>query len=133
MISQSSRTPRAASWSCSSRAHSLGAGGHLNGAPHTPITACPLEKPADGIAHPHGALDAVELLTRFGEPGRPVHVVVGAERDDQHVGLVGAGVRGDGTGLGIDRGDRLLQEADAGLHVLAVRQPDGLGLAHPGT
>ena len=45
-IWQASRTPRATSASCSSSAHSLGAGGHLNGAPHTPITAWPSEKPA---------------------------------------------------------------------------------------
>ena len=30
--------------SSSSSAHSLGAGGHLNGAPQTPITAWPREK-----------------------------------------------------------------------------------------
>ncbi len=43
-ISQASRTPRARSSSSSSSAHSLGAGGHLNGAPQTPITAWPAEK-----------------------------------------------------------------------------------------
>ena len=42
-IRQSSRTPRAVSSSCSSSAHSLGAGGHLNGAPHTPMIAWPSE------------------------------------------------------------------------------------------
>jgi hypothetical protein len=42
-IRQASRTPRERSSSSSSRAHSLGAGGHLNGAPETPITACPSE------------------------------------------------------------------------------------------
>ncbi len=42
-IWQASRTPRERSSSSSSRAHSLGAGGHLNGASATPITACPLE------------------------------------------------------------------------------------------
>ena len=42
-ISQASRTPRAVSASSSSSAHSLGAGGHLNGAPHTPITTRPSE------------------------------------------------------------------------------------------
>ena len=46
VILQSSRTPRATRWSCSIRAHSLGAGGHLNGAPHTAMTALPCEKPA---------------------------------------------------------------------------------------
>ena len=43
VISQSFRTPRAVSESCSISAHSLGAGGHLNGAPHTPITTRPSE------------------------------------------------------------------------------------------
>ena len=42
-IWQASRTPRAVSASWSSSAHSLGAGGHLNGAPHTPMTAWPAE------------------------------------------------------------------------------------------
>ena len=41
VIRHCSRTPRATSSSCSSSAHSLGAGGHLNGAPHTPMTAWP--------------------------------------------------------------------------------------------
>jgi hypothetical protein len=43
VISQSSRTPRSTRKSCSRSAHSLGAGGHLNGAPHTPTTARPRE------------------------------------------------------------------------------------------
>ena len=38
-IWQASRTPRAVSSSARSRAHSLGAGGHLKGAPQTPIRA----------------------------------------------------------------------------------------------
>ena len=45
VISQASLTPRSTSWSWSSRQVSLGAGGHLNGAPQTPITARPAEKP----------------------------------------------------------------------------------------
>ena len=43
-IWQASRTPRAVSASSSSSAHSLGAGGHLKGAPQTPISARPREK-----------------------------------------------------------------------------------------
>ena len=43
VIWQASRTPRSVSASCSSSAHSLGAGGHLNGAPQTPMTAWPSE------------------------------------------------------------------------------------------
>ncbi len=50
VISQASRTPRRTSSSCSSSAHSLGAGGHSNGAPQTPITIRP-----DAIA---GMIDA---------------------------------------------------------------------------
>ena len=45
VISQAPRTPFFVRKSCSRSAHSLGAGGHLYGAPHTPTTACPLEKP----------------------------------------------------------------------------------------
>ena len=41
VISQRSRTPRSTRWSWSSRHASLGAGGHLNGASQTPITAWP--------------------------------------------------------------------------------------------
>ena len=44
VISQSSRKPRVERWSCRSRAASLGAGGHLNGAPQTPTTAWPRVK-----------------------------------------------------------------------------------------
>ena len=86
-----------------------------------------LREAPHGVAHPHGALERVELVARLGQAGRRVHVVVGAERDDQHVGLVGAGVGGDAPGLGVDRGDRLLQQADARLDVLAVRQAHRLG------
>ncbi len=43
-IVTSSRTPRLRSSSSSSSAASLGAGGHLNGVPHTPTIALPPEK-----------------------------------------------------------------------------------------
>ena len=76
---------------------------------------------------PLGAGDRVELVAALGEPRRRVEVVVGAERDDQHVGLVDAGVGRHPPRLGVDRGDRLLQEAHAGLRDVAVRQPDGVG------
>ena len=38
-----------------------------------------------------------------------------------------AGIGRDAPRLGVDRRDRLLHQADAGLHVLAVREPYGLG------
>ena len=80
--------------SCSSSAHSLGAGGHLNGAPQTPIDRVALGERRDDPGEPLGAGDGVELVAALGEAGRGVEVVVGAERDDQHVGLVDAGVGG---------------------------------------
>ena len=71
---------------------------------------------------PLRAGDRVELVARLGEPGRRVEVVVGAERDDEDVGVVDARVGRDPARLGIDRRDRLLQEADAGLGEVAVRK-----------
>jgi len=43
LISHAPRTPRAARYSSSSSAHSLGAGGHLKGAADTPTMAWPRE------------------------------------------------------------------------------------------
>ena len=44
VMSHCPRTPRLVRKSCSRRAHSLGAGGHLYGAPQTPTIAWPLLK-----------------------------------------------------------------------------------------
>ncbi len=60
------------------------------------------------------------------EPGRGLEVVVGAERHDENVGLVHSAVRDDAPSLRVDRGDRLAEEADAGLGELRVRQPNVL-------
>ena len=65
------------------------------------------------LAQPLGAGNGVELVAAFGEARRGVEVVVGAERDDQEVGLVGSAVGGDAPRFGIDRGDRLLHKAHA--------------------
>ena len=45
VILQAFRTPRTERWSWRSRAASLGAGGHLKGAPQTPTTARPSVNP----------------------------------------------------------------------------------------
>ena len=79
------------------------------------------------LAQPLGAGDGVELVAALGESRRGVQVVVGAERHDQDVGLVDAAVGGHAPRLGIDRGDRLLQEAHAGLGDVAVREADRVG------
>ena len=78
------------------------------------------------LGHPLRAGDRVELVARLGEPGRRVEVVVGAERDDEDVGLVDPRIGRDPARLGIDRGDRLLQEADAGLGDVSVRKANGV-------
>jgi hypothetical protein len=64
----------------------------------------------------------IELVVAIGEPRRGVEVVVGAERHDQEVSLVDAAVGGHAPRVGIDRGDRLLHEADTGLDEVAVRE-----------
>ena len=66
----------------------------------------------------------VELVAALGEAGRGIHVVVGPQRDDEHVGLVHARVRGHPLRLGVDRGDRLLEHAHAGLGDVAVLEAD---------
>ena len=63
--------------------------------------------------------------------GRGVHVVVGAQRDDEHVGLVDARVGGHPLRLGVDRGDRLLEHAHAGLGDVAVLEADRVGRRAP--
>ena len=76
------------------------------------------------VAHLLGAGDGVEFVACFGEAGGGVHVVVCTEGDDEVVGVVGACVGGDAFCCGIDGGDCLLQEADAGLDEVAVGQAD---------
>ena len=95
------------------------------------MIARPCENVGQQLAQPLGAGDRVELVARLGEPRRGVEVVVGAERDDEDVGLVDAGVGRHASRLGIDRGDRLPQEAHAGLGDVAVREADRVGRRPP--
>ena len=62
----------------------------------------------------------VELVASVGEPRRSVHVVVGPERHDQEVRLVGLDVGRHRSRDRIDRGDRLLQKAHSGLGEVAI-------------
>ena len=71
-----------------------------------------------------GTFNGVELVSRLGEPRRGVQVVVGAERHDQDVSLAETGVSGHAARLGIDRGDRLLQESHPRFDDVAVRETD---------
>ena len=78
------------------------------------------------VREPRGAGDGVELVPVLAEAGCRLHVVVGAQGDDQDVGLVHAGVGRHAACLGIDRRDRLLHDAHAGLRDAGVRQADGI-------
>src|SRR6478735_2065660 len=81
-----------------------------------------------GPAHPLGAVERVVLVSAFGEARGGVHVVVGAEGDDEEIGVVGAGVGGDPTAGPVYARDRLLPELDALLGDVAVVQPHRVGL-----
>ena len=79
------------------------------------------------VAQPLGAGDGVVLEAARLEAGRRLHVVIGAHGHDEEVGVVGAGVRGDPPGGGVDAGHRLLAELDAVLVDVAVVQPHVVG------
>jgi hypothetical protein len=70
-----------------------------------------------------GARGRIELVAVLEQAGRGLGLVVGAERDDEDVGVVGARIGDHATGLWIDRGDRLLAELDAGLRDVVVGDP----------
>ena len=89
------RTPRAVKWSCSIRTVSLGAGGHLKKLPSTPTIDGPRVERVDDAPRVLGAFGRVELDPAVAQAGRRVGVVVGAERDDQDVGVVCALVGDD--------------------------------------
>jgi len=87
-IATSSRTPRSRRYPSSRIAASLGAGGHLKGAPHTPTIAVPLRRTGARRAGPRRG-DGVELVAGLGRPGVAARSW-SRERHDQDVGLVGS-------------------------------------------
>ena len=119
--------PRCVKYSCSRNAPSNGAGGHLKGCPSTETRTLPAVEVGQRIAQPLGAGDRVVLEAARLEAGRRVHVVIGAQRHDEEVRVVGAGVGGDPPGGGVDAGHRLLAELDAVLVDVAVGQPHVVG------
>ena len=62
----------------------------------------------------------VELVASFDEPGRRGRVEIGAECDDEDVGVERARLGLDSLGGRIDRGDVRLHEPHAGLHDVGV-------------
>ena len=108
-------SPRAARWSCTSSAVSLGAGGHLNGVDVTPTTTRPPSKRVEHVAEREGAGHRVELVARLDQPGVASGCEVGAQRDHQDVGVEGPGVGLHAPRHRVDRRDGRLHEPDAGL------------------
>ena len=111
-----------------SSAVSLGAGGHLNGAPHTPTITAPAVNAAS-TSRSAGARDRVELVAALDQARASRDVEVGAERDDQDVGLE-ARRRPSRPAAGWDRstGSVSCTNRTPRLHEVAVRvQPDGVG------
>ena len=99
----------------------------LEGLPEHGDEDSPAVEVGQRVAQPLGAGDGVVLEAARLEAGRRVHVVVGAHRHDEEVRVVGAGVRGDPPGGGVDAGHRLLAELDAVLVDVAVVQPHVVG------
>ena len=99
----------------------------MNGAPQTPTIARPLVKAGDDFTHALGAGDRVELAG-LAQPRRRIEVVVGAQRDDEHIRFVYGPVGRDAPRLGVDGDDLLPQEPYAGLGEVVVAKPNLLGL-----
>ena len=79
------------------------------------------------VAKPLGAGERVVLVPASLEARRGGHVVVGAERHDDEVGVVRACVGGDSPRGRVDAGHRLLAELDAVLRDVAVVELHLLG------
>ena len=77
--------------------------------------------------HVRGAGFRVELVAAFGEPRRGRGVDVGAEGDDEDVGVVRSAAGDHPAGLGIDREHPFLPEVHAGLGDVPVVEAHALG------
>ena len=91
----------------------------------------PFGEARDEIPQSLRAGHGVKLVPALREPWRGLQVVVRAQRDNQNVGLVLATVRADPPPLRVDGGDRLVNEAHAGLGEVAVREADRLRRLSP--
>ena len=100
----------------------------MNGAPQTPTIARPRVNVGNHVAQSLGAADGVELVAALQQTGSGVEVVVGAEGDDEDVGLVNGRVGRHPARLGVDGDDRLAQQADTRLDERSVGQADVVGL-----
>lgn len=66
-------------------------------------------------------------MSAFGQPRRGPDIVLGAEHDDEDVGVVGRPAGHDAPGGGVERRDEFLPEDDPPLGEGAVREVDRLG------
>ncbi len=81
------------------------------------------------VAQRERAGDGVELVAALDQAGRGRRVEVGAERDDEDVGVERPGVGLDALGDRVDRPDGRLDEPHAGLDEVAVGVAHGVGAA----
>jgi hypothetical protein len=87
----------------------------LYGVPQTPTTARCARELRKRSGEPLCPGDRIELVAELGQAGRGLVVVIGAERDDEHVRLVGSRIGRDATCFGIDRRHRLAQKSHSRL------------------
>jgi hypothetical protein len=99
----------------------------LEGGPAHPDDRLAAAERGEHLAQGFRAGHRIELVAGLGEAGGRSEVVVGAERDHEHVGLVGPRVGRHTAGDGVDRGDRLLPEPYVRDREVGVPEPDGLG------
>ena len=122
-LDRSSR-PRAARWSWTSSAVSLGAGGHLNGVEVTATTTCPPSNDDEHVTRRERAGHRVELVAGLDQARRRLRVQVGPERHHEHVAVQRTVVGLDPARGRVDGADRGLHEADAGRREVGVAVQD---------
>jgi hypothetical protein len=121
-ISQSPRTPRAVV--VQQQRGLARSGGTLERRPTYTHDRATTREGGKRLGQSGRACDRVKLVVPVGESRRGVHVIVGAKRHYQVVGLVDPPIGCYTTSLRIDRGDRLLNEAHPRLDDVAIGKPD---------
>ena len=104
----------------------------MNGVESTPMMTRPPSNSAQDVTRRERSLDGVELVAApLGEARGGLRVEVGAERDDQQIGLERPVVGLDATGRRVDRVDLRLDEVHSRFDGITVRVPHGLGRRAP--
>ena len=87
----------------------------MNGVDMTPTTTRPPAKPSSTSRRREGGVFGVEVVAPLEQSRRGRGVEVGAECDDQDVGVECAGIGLDPPGVGVDGGHGRLHERTPGL------------------